>query len=230
MNKLKSKIKLVSIVLFMLGSIGIVLLYTKFSVFFVHFIPDDIATYNQIRALALQINDYYDKTGIVVESLHELPDKPEYVDSWGNQIIYKKDEDSRITLVSLGSDSIKGGNRDRTDMIFYYKPSEPDTFYDAGGAIPETANTKYKMQYLKNKIIQYFEKSKVLPESLKDLELNHEYFTNDDKDYWGNPIIYETKQNKITLLSYGQDKEKGENYNYDHVLFFEVKNEVTANK
>ena len=69
-------------------------------------------------------------------------------------------------------------------------------------------------------------KNKKLPENLSDLKLNHDFFTNDDKDYWGNPIIYKVTEGHVMLISYGADQKKGDRFEGDLVVTFKVSGSI----
>lgn len=191
-------------------------------------VPTKIAAYNDVLFIAMAINENYKQTGVVVDKLQELPDKSDsdFKDSWGNPVIYIKEKDGDIFLVGLGSDGKKGGSGVRMDTILNYNPENLESFHMGGDSIPETTNTRYKIRYLKEMILKYYKTNKKLPENLSDLKLNHDFFTNDDKDYWGNPIIYKVTEGHVMLISYGADQKKGDRFEGDLVVTFKVSGSI----
>lgn len=189
-------------------------------------ISDTISTYTEIYVLAVKINDNFKKTGILINKLDDLPEIPsaELFDAWGTHIIYEKERDGYVFLVSFGEDGKKGGSGAASDIIFYFDPRDTDSIVIGGDSIPETTNTKYKMRYFKVLIMKYYREYGKLPDKLDELQISCRFFTNDDKDYWGNPLVYEKKDGQVFLVSCGLDGKRGDSYYHDHLVSFDVVN------
>ena len=209
-KKKYSKLKKSPLCLFLVFLVSIfiwMLIVVLYPFLFVCVIPEDLAAYGDIYVLAEAINTHYKETGKVVDDLSELPDKynTHITDPWGNPIAFRKEGDGDIFLVSFGSDGKKGGKGKKADIILYYNPEDIKSFRMGSISIPESTNTRSKIRYLKKEIINYYQAKKGLPQSLKDLVLEHEFFTNDDKDYWGNRIIFKITEDGLVLVSCGPE-------------------------
>lgn len=190
-------------------------------------VPPEIDAYNTVLFCAEGIKIYFEKNRILPESLSEVYGKNglsiSTYDNWGNPILYHKNDDGLVTLISYGADGKAGGTKSGSDIIMSFYPKDADSFYKMYRWSSPPEYTKSKMVYLRQKIKEYYHTYKKLPRRLIDMQFDSNYFSNNDLDYWENPILYNTDRNTVLLTSYGLDGNKGGvGENEDIHLSFEV--------
>lgn len=83
-------------------------------------IPPAALTESALTETLVRIDMFAASHGRVPSSLGELADRHGFanrtVDGWGNPLLYAVDEEGVLTLVSLGSDGVPGGERLAADV------------------------------------------------------------------------------------------------------------------
>lgn len=80
--------------------------------------PKD-ATRTALIGIAVRLRDYFEKNGVIVDSLDDLPKRKNYHDSicdgWSRRILYFN-TGSVVRLLSYGKDGVQGGIGDDADL------------------------------------------------------------------------------------------------------------------
>ena len=106
-----------------------IFLFWAIQYFFVCKIPKVDLTKTRMRGIQVRVIRYYKNNGALPELLIDLPSElgkdSKIVDAWQRPIDYKIDG-NLITLCSLGSDGIYGGNDLSEDIVLVFNPKNSE--------------------------------------------------------------------------------------------------------
>ena len=97
-----------------------VLVFLAITRSFMTIVPPAASTKGLLITLEWRIKTYVKDNGELPPSLSILPERPGYhnsiKDGWGKEIIYKRDLDGSVMLMSFGGDGKPGGTGEDSDI------------------------------------------------------------------------------------------------------------------